>query len=121
MAPQVAAYGRVALMARPALTERVALADLAADVGPAAATMCEGWDVADLLAHIILRESRPDLAGGILIPALAGRLESAQRDLARTSFATLVDTVRTGPPVWSPTRIGAVDEMVNLTEFFVHH
>lgn len=108
-------------MARPALTERVALADLATEVGPAAPTMCEGWDVADLLAHIVLRESRPDLAGGILIPALAKRLQAAQEELAQTSFAALADTVRTGPPVWSPTRIGAVDELVNLTEFFVHH
>ncbi|MFV0462345.1 MAG: TIGR03085 family metal-binding protein [Nostocoides sp.] len=108
-------------MAHLAQTERVALADLAATLDPHAPTLCEGWDIADLLAHIILRDSRPDLAVGLMVPALADRLARAQTQLAATAFTALVERVRTGPPAWHPSRIGAVDEAVNLIEFFVHH
>ena len=40
---------------------------------------------------------------------------------AASPWPDLVDAVRTGPPCWSPTRIGAIDELTNTVEFFVHH
>ncbi len=105
-----------------AADERAALADLMDELGPDAPTLCEGWTVADLAAHLVIRERRPDAAPGILLPPLAGYAGNVQR---RTrdgrSFAALVDLVRTGPPAWSPTRIGPVNEAANLMEYVVHH
>lgn len=101
--------------------ERQALAELLATVGPDAPTLCEGWRTADLAAHLVVRESRPDAAAGILVKPIAGwkkRVESSTRD--RTPFPELVDRFRAGPPAWSPTRLGAIDEAANTIEFFVH-
>src|SRR5204862_2619928 len=33
----------------------------------------------------------------------------------------LVNLIRTGPPVYLPTTIEKVDELINAVEFFVHH
>lgn len=83
--------------------------------------MCSPWTTADLAAHLVIRESRPDLAIGILIPQLTRRLDEAMVALAATPWAELVDQVRQGPPAWAPTRLGLVDERTNMVEFFVHH
>ncbi|MEO7069678.1 MAG: TIGR03085 family metal-binding protein, partial [Nostocoides sp.] len=107
-------------MTKPARSERLAYVAAAEEFGAHAATLCDPWDVADLSAHIVLRESRPDVAGGIMIPALAGRLERAQKDLAGTDFGALLDKIRSGPPVWSPNRLAPVDDAVNLVELYVH-
>lgn len=104
-----------------AARERQALADLLATVGPDAPTLCEGWHTSDLVAHLVLREGRPDAAAGILAKPVAGwtrRVQEGLRD--RTPYPQLVARFRAGPPVWSPTRLGAVDEAANTVEFFVH-
>ena len=109
-------------MTNYAQAEREALCDTFRLVGPDAATLCSPWTAADLAAHLVLRESRPDLNAGIIVPFLAGRLERAQHDLAaKTAWPELIDMVRQGPPSWSPVRLGRLDEMVNTIEFFVHH
>lgn len=100
--------------------ERRELADLFDEVGPDAPTLCEGWQTRDLAAHLIVREHRLDAAPGILIKALAPRLERIQNDVAAKPWPELVDTVRQGPPVLSPYRIGVVNELVNTAEYFVH-
>ena len=46
-------------MTRYAFAERLALADLMAEVGPDAPTLCGGWTTRDLAAHLLLRERRP--------------------------------------------------------------
>lgn len=104
-----------------ARSERNALCDTFLRVGPSAATLCSPWTTADLAAHLVIRESRPDLAIGILIPPLTRRLGEAMVALAATPWAELVDQVRQGPPAWAPTRLGLVDERTNMVEFFVHH
>lgn len=106
---------------RPAQIERQALCDTAREAGPAAPTLCSPWTVADLLAHLVIRERRPDLAAGMFVPALAGRLESAQSAMAAGDFSALLDRVRSGPPIWHPAQIGVVDDQLNLLEMFVHH
>ena len=110
-------------MSRLAHEERGALCDTMLAAGPDAPTLCGTWGVADLAAHLVIRESaRLDLAAGIVVPALAGRTNAATRSLAaRTPFATLVERVRTGPPAWHPTRVARVDEAANLVEMFIHH
>jgi uncharacterized protein (TIGR03085 family) len=105
-----------------AVLERASLADLMDGLGPDAPTLCAGWTVADLAAHLVLRERRPDAAPGILVGPLAGYAEKVQRRIRDgQDFAQLVAQVRAGPPAWSPTRIGAVNEAANLMEFVVHH
>lgn len=70
-------------------------------VGPDAPTLCDPWRARDLAAHLIIRETRPDLAAGMFVPRLGARLERAQDELAATDFAELVERVRSGPPRWS--------------------
>ncbi|MGO1167249.1 MAG: TIGR03085 family metal-binding protein [Janibacter sp.] len=109
-------------MTHHARAERAALCDTLLEVGPDAPTLCGDWSSGDLLAHLIVREGRPDHAAGILVPALSSRTDRAMADLrARHDHATLVERLRQGPPSWHPTRVPAVDEKANLVEMFVHH
>jgi|APEBP8051073058_1049385.scaffolds.fasta_scaffold00069_30 uncharacterized protein (TIGR03085 family) len=101
--------------------EREALCDTFLELGPDAPTLCDPWRARDLAAHLVVRERRPDLAPGILLPALAGRLERGQQAVAEGDWESLVATVRSGPPWWSPTRIERVDALVNTVELVVHH
>ncbi len=106
----------------PAAAERAALCDLMLEVGPDAATLCEGWDVAALAAHLVVRDTRPDAALGLLIKPLhsyTAGVEAAKRKT--TAFADLVEAVRNGPPAWSPIGLPVVKDKVNLTEYFIHH
>jgi len=104
-----------------AARERQALSELLATVGPDAPTLCTGWRTADLVAHLVLRENRPDAAVGILAKPLANwtkKVQDGTRD--RTSYPDLVERFRSGPPAWSPTRLDSVDGAANTIEFFVH-
>lgn len=104
-----------------ARAERAALCRLFDEVGPDAPTLCEGWTTRDLAAHLVVREGRPDLIVGLVVPALAGRLERGQNAVAKRPWARLVDDVRTGPPWWHPTSLAPIDEFVNTVEMVVHH
>ncbi|WP_165399588.1 TIGR03085 family metal-binding protein [Janibacter limosus] len=109
-------------MIRHARAERAALCDTLLQVGPDASTLCGDWTTGDLLAHLIVREGRPDRAAGILAPPLAGRTEAAMAALLRDNdFETLVQRLRNGPPRWHPMSVPLVDEQANLVEMFVHH
>ncbi len=101
--------------------ERQALSSTLTRLGPDAPTLCEGWRSRDLAAHIVLRERRPDAVAGVFLPPLAQHSQRVQDTYAEGSWAGLVDMVRQGPPGWSPSRVPAVDDAVNLVEFFVHH
>jgi uncharacterized protein (TIGR03085 family) len=107
-------------MTSMAQTERVALCDLALQLGPDRPTLCEGWAVRDLVAHLLVREGSP-AAVGITVPRLAGVTDRAMTRKARRDYAVLVERLRSGPPVWSPFRIGKVDKLLNTLEYFVHH
>ena len=100
--------------------ERQAFCAALLEAGPQAPTLCEGWLTRDLAAHIVVREARPDLAGGILVPVLASRLAAGQRAIAEGDWTALVERVRKGPPVWNPARLPFLDDLVNLVEFTVH-
>lgn len=100
--------------------ERLALADLAQDLGPDAPTLCEGWATRDLLAHLVVRESSPIGSPGIVFGPLSGLTD---REMARVSgwdYADLVERVRR-PARWSPSSVGAVDALANRIELFIHH
>ena len=101
--------------------ERAALCDLFTEVGPDAPTLCAGWRTRDLAAHLVLRERRPDAAAGILLSPLAGHTKRVQDGYAARPWSELVGLIRSGPPRYWPTAIGAVDDAINTAEFFVHH
>ena len=90
------------------------------EVGPDAPTLCEGWTTRDLAAHIIVRESRPDAAGGILIKPLAAYGEKVRKGVAQRDWKSLVEAIRNGPPRISPMRLAFLDRLTNTVEFFVH-
>lgn len=101
---------------------RALLADSALRAGPDAPTLCHPWSVRDLLAHLVLRQSRPDAMPGIGVPvaALQRRTEAVQEEIAAGDFVDLLRQVRQGPPVWSPMRVGRVAQLVDLPEFAIH-
>lgn len=105
----------------PAQRERRELAELMLTVGPDAPTLCEGWTTTDLAAHLVVRESRPDAAPGILLPPLAGWTSRVQNSVASRPYSELVRAVRTGPPALSVFSLPGVDSAGNLVEYFVHH
>lgn len=104
-------------MSAYAQSERRALADLMLEVGPDAPTLCEGWSVRDLAAHLVLRERRPDAALGILVRPLRSHTDRVRRRLCARPWPALVEAVRSGPPAL----LRAVDEQMNVVEMFVHH
>lgn len=99
--------------------ERGQLADLMASLGPDAPTLCEGWTVRDLAAHLVTRERRPDAMPGIMVPLLAKHTAQVQAGYAAQEFDALLAQLRAGPPVYSP--FWAIDGQVNLGEMFIHH
>jgi uncharacterized protein (TIGR03085 family) len=107
-------------MSTHAKRERLLLADLLEATGPDAPTLCEGWDTRDLAAHVVVRERRPDAAGGILIKQLAPRLEKVMEEFASKPYEELIQLIRTGPPRFSPFSLKQIDEMSNTVEFYVH-
>jgi uncharacterized protein (TIGR03085 family) len=102
--------------------ERTALCDLLTELGPDQPTLCAGWQTADLAAHLVLREHRPDAGAGVLGGPLAGYTRLVQHRLqAKTPFPRLVELIRTGPPRLSMFALPGMDERANLVEYFVHH
>ncbi len=104
----------------PARRERAELCELFLELGPDEPTLCGDWTTRDLAAHLVVRERRPDAAIGIIFSKAAGYTDKVQSGVADDEWTDIVDTVRSGPPIWSPTRIGKIDELTNTVEFFVH-
>jgi len=106
-------------MAPPSLAqqERKALCDLFVERGSDAPTLCEGWSTADLAAHLVVRERRPDSGPGLVWPPLAGYTDKVRRAVRdRTPWEKLVETVRRGPPLL----LRPFDGPMNTVEFFIH-
>jgi uncharacterized protein (TIGR03085 family) len=97
--------------------ERQTLCDLFVAHGPGAATLCKGWLTADLAAHLVVRERRPDSGPGLVWPPLAGYTDKVRRTVRdRTPWEKLVETVRRGPPLL----LRPFDGPMNTVEFFIH-
>jgi uncharacterized protein (TIGR03085 family) len=106
----------------PVREERALLCDALLAAGAGARTECEGWTAADLAAHLVVREGRPDTLPGIALRPLAFYTERARRRTVRkVPFETLVNRIRQGPPKWSPFALPGMDKIANGVEFFVHH
>jgi uncharacterized protein (TIGR03085 family) len=105
------------MTANVAQDERADLCDLLIELGPDAPTVCEGWTTADLAAHLVVRERRPDSGPGLVWPPLADYTERVRRRRRdRTPWEELVATVRSGPP----TLLRPFDRAMNTVELFIH-
>ena len=107
-------------MSTHAKRERLLLADLLEAAGPEAPTLCHGWTTRDLAAHVVVRERRPDAAGGILVGVLKNRLERVQAEFTAKPYEELIQLIRTGPPRFSPYAVKQIDEAANTVEFYIH-
>ncbi|MFD7285653.1 TIGR03085 family metal-binding protein [Streptomyces sp. NPDC059863] len=107
-------------MSTHAKRERLLLADLLEATGPDAPTLCEGWLTRDLAAHVVVRERRPDAAGGTVLAVLKNRLERVQAEYLAKPYEELIQLIRTGPPRMSPFGVKQIDEAANTVEFYVH-
>jgi uncharacterized protein (TIGR03085 family) len=97
--------------------ERSTLCDLFVELGPDAPTLCEGWVTADLAAHLVVRERRPDSGPGLVWPRLAEYTDKVRRSTRdRMSWEGLVESVRRGPPLF----LRPVDGPMNTIEYFIH-
>jgi uncharacterized protein (TIGR03085 family) len=91
-------------------------------LGPDAPTMCEGWRTADLAAHLVVREQRPDAAAGIVLRPLSGHTERVRTKVRdSTPFPELLERIRQGPPGLSLFGLPGMDKALNTAEYFVHH
>jgi uncharacterized protein (TIGR03085 family) len=100
--------------------ERWALCDLLTELGPDVPTLCEGWRSADLAAHLVARDHRPDAGPGMAVklPLLTEWSERVQRGYRDTlTWDVLVAKARSGPPPW----LRPLDQAINTVEYFVHH
>ncbi|WP_374929617.1 TIGR03085 family metal-binding protein [Kytococcus sedentarius] len=109
--------------ARLLQAEREALVASFRAAGPDAPTLCEGWTTRDLAAHMVARESRPDVLPGIGLPGTPaeGHTEKVQGQYAGKDWGTLLARFSRGPAPWMPFALPVVGPAVNLGEYVVHH
>jgi uncharacterized protein (TIGR03085 family) len=88
--------------------ERRELCDLLLELGPDAPTLCEGWNTADLAAHLVLREHFK-------------RWSDAQRAAEKAKgLPAMVARLRAGAPL-IPWRLPRIRNVLNGLEYFIHH
>lgn len=103
--------------------DRAHLVDALEAAGPGAPTLCEGWASEHLAAHVVLRESSPVTAAGLVLPFARGAAERRLEDLAASGrdprgWAELLARVAAGPRAVSPVAWGG--DKANLVEMVVH-
>lgn len=108
-------------MSSVAARERTLLCATAQQMGPEAPTLCGGWDVRNLVVHLLIREGHPIAAAGIFVPPLAGLTRRTEQALAGKDFADLVTELRHGPPLLSAFSVPVLGDLANAAEYYVHH
>src|SRR5262249_24979832 len=101
------------------LQERGALCDTLVSVGPEAPTLCTGWLTADLAAHLLAREKRPDAGPGIIVPGpFARHTQRVMEKYKAKGYDPMITELRAGPP-----RLFRVGPMAaaNVVENWIHH
>src|SRR5271156_2634459 len=100
--------------------ERGALVEILREVGPDAPTLCEGWTTRDLVAHLLVRERRPDALPGLVFGPLATHTARGRNRLAPwPQGGDRVELFASGPPVLSVFKV--LDPVASIQEMFVHH
>ena len=104
-----------------ATEERDGICDTLIELGPDQPTLCVGWTTRDMIAHLVIRERRPDVAVGILVRPFSGHMSNVMAQIAEQPFDELIATFRSGPPWWTIYAIPGVGDRANMSEFYVHH
>ncbi len=104
--------------------EKSTLAATLRAADPGAPTLCAGWTVRHLLAHLVLREQAPfRVAGDSLRHPVPGQERNMGRLVSSAQspdgYAALIQRFRDGPPRWSP--FSWLGDTVSLVEYVVHH
>ena len=99
--------------------ERHDLCDLALELGEHAATLCGDWTARELLAHLWVREHRPQAMVGMFVPPLSFLTDAAMARAGRMRFEDLVAQVR--HPRFTPLALGPVEALTGTLEHLVHH
>lgn len=104
--------------------ERRSLAATFASTDPERPTLCEGWTVRHLLAHLVQREHEPlaRVADQLSRPEPGHEKRMGELvDAARSAegYDALLARFADGPSRWSP--MGWADEAVNFLEYVIHH
>ena len=91
---------------------------------PEAPTLCEGWNVRRLLAHLTQREQSPmarilDLDSPEAARAVAPAHQATTRAATRPGYDALIEQFIRGPRRWSPMSWAA--DRFNLVEYLIHH
>lgn len=90
------------------------------ELGPQAPTILPGWDAAQLLTHLLLRERYPYLLVGRSMPGgLGRRSDEAVARLESLPWREQVELLRSGPPRLSP--VGRIDRLTGDAELLIHH
>jgi len=101
------------------LAERAALCDSLAKYGAEAPTLCEGWLTADLAAHLLAREKRPDAGLGIVLPGpFAKHMQRVMEQYKAKGYDVMVQELRHGPPKYF--RVGPMAAL-NVGENWIHN
>ena len=104
----------------PARAERLALCDLLEELGPEAPTVLDGWRTAELAAHLLARDTRPDAVPGMVLGVARWWTERVEGRIRNdVPYAQVVGRLRRGPPRLSVGGLGGWRG--NLHEWFVHH
>src|SRR5450755_2262896 len=99
--------------------ERAAMCDTFEAVGPDAPTLCDGWVTADLAAHLIVREHRPDALPGVIIGGpFAAHTERLMGQAKAKGYPAMIATLRSGLPLLFRVGPGAFG---NVMENWIHH
>jgi uncharacterized protein (TIGR03085 family) len=100
--------------------ERTSMCDTFSAVGADAPTLCEGWTTADLAAHLIVREHRPDALPGVLIDRgpFARHTTNLMEAAKSKGYGAMIETLRAGPPLLYRVGPGA---FANVVENWIHH
>ena len=99
--------------------ERHDLADLFLRLGPDEPTLCGGWTDPRPVAHLVVRERRPDAAPGILIPPLRSGPSACRTGGRARDFGDL-SPLRSGAAAVDPLALPPL-RAVDVQEYFVHH
>ena len=76
--------------------QRDSLCDLMSELGPLAPTMCDGWNVGDLAAHLWIREHKPASLPGIGSQQIQVNHFAGLRPKAIQHVDSLVHPIREG-------------------------
>lgn len=101
--------------------ERQNLEETLRAADPQAPTLCEGWEVRHLVAHLYLRRRQPWRAFGQGEGSVFAELADRARD--RGAYTDLVERFAAPVPPVSPMALadGPLGPVTNTTEYVIHH